>query len=103
MVICIFSLLFPSLVYGQFTVDKCINSITIHCDTCEGLWDPWTLVLSRAVDSFFKVDLLREKIEMFLKLDLFVSTAMDLHIGLGYNLIWSPDGVRELALYDKGK
>ena len=39
---CILKLFFPSLIFGQFTVDKCINSITIHCDTCEGLWDPWT-------------------------------------------------------------
>ena len=59
-------------------------------------------LLSRSVDSFFKVDLLREKIEMFLKLDLFVSTATDLHIGLDYHLIWSLDGVRELALSGTG-
>ena len=51
---------------------------------------------------YFKVDLLKEKIEMFLKLDLFGSTAMDLHIGLGYHLIWSLDGVRELTLSDIG-
>ena len=86
MVIYILTLLFPSLVYGQFTVDKCINSITIHCDTCEGLRDPRTRAVHRPSvnESLFKVDLLREKIEMFLKLDLFGSTAMDLHIGLGY-------------------
>ena len=40
MIICILNFLFPS--FGQFTVDKCINSITAHCDTCEGPWDPWT-------------------------------------------------------------
>ena len=86
MVICILSLLFPSLIFAQFTVDKCINSITIHCDTCEGLRDPRTKAVHRPSvnESLFKVDLLREKIEMFLKLDLFVSTATDLHIGLGY-------------------
>ena len=27
---------------------------------------------------------------------------MDLHIGLGYHLIWSLDGVRELVLSDTG-
>ena len=29
-------LLFPNLIFGQFTVDQCINSITVRCDTCEG-------------------------------------------------------------------
>ena len=59
-------------------------------------------LLSRSADSFFKVDSLREKIEMFLKLDLFVSTATDLHIGLGYQIIWSLNGVRELTLSNIG-
>ena len=39
-------------------------------------------LIGRSMDHCCKVDLLREKIEIFLKLDLFGSIAMDLHIGL---------------------
>ena len=41
-------------------------------------------LINRSTDLFCKVDLSREKIEMFLKLDLFGSIAMDLHIGQGH-------------------
>ena len=27
---------FPAFVLGQFIKDQCINSITVHCDTCDG-------------------------------------------------------------------
>ena len=72
-------LIFPSFIFGQFTVDQCIDSITVHCDTCEGLGIygpgrldrlvPWFLMkggfIERENRNVFEVGFIREYCEGF--------------------------------------